>query len=55
MVSVFFTCIMAVLTLFVWKGWISDEKSEIAADVVKGVICLGVGVFFGTFAGGYLL
>jgi hypothetical protein len=47
MVTVFFAYIMLVLTVFLYKGYLAKEKSETAADVVKSLIVMGIGLFFG--------
>jgi hypothetical protein len=51
MVLVFFTYLMAVLTAFLWKGYFAKDKSEIAADAVKSIIAIGMGLFFGKTIG----
>lgn len=53
MVVVFYLYLITVLSVFLWKGYLAKEKSETAADVVKSLVSIGVGVFFGKIAGSF--
>jgi hypothetical protein len=51
MVIVFYLYILVVISVFLWKGYVAKEKSETAAEMVKNIASLAIGVFFGKVSG----
>lgn len=49
---VFFLWVIATLSVFLWKGYLAKEKSETAADTVKNLLVMGIGLFFGKVVSG---